>query len=91
MKEGSYKIVGGYHDGRTWEGDIEDFIALDEDIDETSFDLSPNKPLEFDTILHHYYKPQRIKFGRYSGVFYVPPQQTPEETLKLLGFNREDY
>lgn len=86
----SYKIVGGYHHGRTWEGDIEDFIALDEDTDETLLDLSQNKPLVLDTILLHYYKPQRIKFGRYSGVFYVPPHQTPEDTLKLLGFNRED-
>lgn len=86
MEEGrSYKIVGGYHDGRTWEGKALQVISLYEDQD--IFLLYGDKPCNL-TIKTHEYRMKQLVVGAYTQMVYVPLWQTFEETMKLLGFDK---
>ena len=86
MKEKkSYKIVGGYHDGSTWEGKAHDMLSLMEDQEE--FLLYGDKPCDL-TINTHTYRMQRLVFGSYTQLVYVPLCQTLDETMKLMGFDK---
>jgi len=87
MKEGrSYKIVGGYHNGRIWGGEAHDMIGLYED--QEIVRLYGDTPCDL-YIKTHEYRMQRLVFGSYTQLVYVPLWQTLDETMKLLGFDKK--
>ncbi len=85
-EERKYKIMGGYHNGRIWEGEAHDIICLYEDPEVGRLYGDKSCDLVINT---HEYRMQRLVVGSYTQLVYVPLCQTLDETMKLLGFDKK--